>query len=554
MRCTPLLTFLPVVLSIACATRGGGVRDGGTDAGPCTAGTHSCADGVATACGADHVLRTFECDPVQGMVCEPGGCTGVCSPSSITGSYVGCDYVPTVTINPVWSSFHFAVAVASTSDVDTHVTVTRGADTIDMETVPPHGTTVVQLPWVPELKGADFGPGTQAPDPGDSRLVVGGAYRLRTDQPVTAYQFSPYEYTLGPISTTCPNYDPTHGGCNSYSNDASLLLPKNVLGTSYTVAAWASGSAGPSLYAVTATENGTVVTVTGSGVVRAGGGVDASGNGTVMLEAGDVLEVIGTRAEMPMGFGATYHYGTDLTATRVVSNKPVMVIGGNGCANAPTAGAGYCDHIEEVLFPDVNLGMDYYVTVPNGPATADPHTDIVRVVSTVPGTAVHFDPPVSPDVVLDGATPFVDVAVTADVHVTADHPVMVAQYMVGSSVVEEFTPQGDAQGDPSESLAVPTSRFRRNYQFFVSQTYATSFVNIVAPTGATVTLDGVALPASDFTAVGGAAFGVAHHHLDSIHEVHQLTSDQPVGITVYGYAPYTSFMYPGGLDLVGNLI
>jgi hypothetical protein len=30
---------------------------------------------------------------------------------------------------------------------------------------------------------------------------------------------------------------------------------------------------------------------------------------------------------------------------------------------------------------------------------------------------------------------------------------------------------------------------------------------------------------------------------------HRLDADRPVGVGVYGYGPYTSDWYPGGLDL-----
>ena len=35
----------------------------------------------------------------------------------MTRSYIGCDYWPTVTTNPVWSIFDFTVVVANTQSV-----------------------------------------------------------------------------------------------------------------------------------------------------------------------------------------------------------------------------------------------------------------------------------------------------------------------------------------------------------------------------------------------------------------------------------------------------
>jgi hypothetical protein len=31
---------------------------------------------------------------------------------------------------------------------------------------------------------------------------------------------------------------------------------------------------------------------------------------------------------------------------------------------------------------------------------------------------------------------------------------------------------------------------------------------------------------------------------------HQISAPQPVAISVYGYGDYTSYWYPGGLDLI----
>src|SRR5689334_20278457 len=60
----------------------------------------SCQDGVATMCGATgEGPVTFACDAEQGMTCAPDGCHGACSPMDLGGSYIGCDYWPTVTWN-----------------------------------------------------------------------------------------------------------------------------------------------------------------------------------------------------------------------------------------------------------------------------------------------------------------------------------------------------------------------------------------------------------------------------------------------------------------------
>src|SRR6185436_13440806 len=92
----------------------------------CIPGKTSCADGRASWSRDDGTRAEFECDAMQGLSCEPSGCVGPCALNEIHDSYIGCDYYPTVTLNPVWSGFSFAVAVANTASDPTHVTITRG--------------------------------------------------------------------------------------------------------------------------------------------------------------------------------------------------------------------------------------------------------------------------------------------------------------------------------------------------------------------------------------------------------------------------------------------
>ena len=66
--------------------------------------------------------------------------------------------------------------------------------------------------------------------------------------------------------------------------------------------------------------------------------------------------------------------------------------------------------------------------------------------------------------------------------------------------------------------------------------------------GAKVTLD--AAPVAGFKPIGATGFGVVRLALgDNIDGNHDIQSDKPVGISVYGYGQYTSYWYPGGLDL-----
>jgi IgGFc binding protein len=502
----------------------------------------SCSNGVGKFCLADGSgYETFDCDPVQGMQCDPDGCKGSCAPPALADSYLGCDYYPTVTPNPVWSGFDFAVAVANAGQSATTVHVTRGATAVKTLSVAPGALQVIKLPWVSELKGGDVDACQTPPEPGVTRIVQGGAYRLRTDQPVTVYQLSALEYQISPAPAQCPLGENCPGGqgneCLSYSNDASLLLPATTLTDDYASIVWPSTNKRSGFLAVTATQDATQVQLFGNGQFAAGAGIAASGNGTVTLNRGDVLLALADHSVAPGSYGA------DISGTRIKASHPVQVIGGQSCANIPTATTDACDHIEHAMLPVETLGNDYLVTFPAALASTSPH--VVRIEAIQSNTHLTFDPSSisAPTTLQPASAPLELDNVTKDFRVTSDKPLLVVQFMQGQASV----PSGS--GDPSMAVDVPTAQFRKSYIFFASSTYDTNFVNIIAQSSAAVTLDGSVVPTSEFSSIGASGYSVARHQLTGSSEVHTIKSDAGFGILVYGYGRYTSYMYPGGLDL-----
>lgn len=497
----------------------------------CLPNTGTCNGQVGTGClpdGSGTVQET--CDQVQGTSCNPntGRCDGACGLAQIGKSYIGCDYWPTVTANMVDdSTFHFAVAVSNTTQSDASVTVTQGANTLAMVMVKAFSVQVIQLPWNLTLKGPyspfviDF--------PG-SVQVTQGAFRLRSTQPVTVYQFNPLEYTLN--------------GNFSYTNDASLLLPVNAWTPNYWVAARHHFYVTSGFYAVTAKDDNTTVTVTpgpNGGIVKAGvNGIATNGQGQVVLNAGDVLEVV-TDASIPMDQSDP----DDVTGTHVQADKPVQVIGGHQCTYIPDSVAA-CDHLEESMFPEETLATDYIVSaplIPTGGAT--PKVEMVRIVATQANTMLTYDPPQAgaPSVIAT-AGDWVELPDNAnDFKISANQPILVAQYMEGQEA-------GGNSGDPAMALAVATPQYRKDYLFHAPTNYDFSYVNIVAPTGAMVTIDGVMVPANSFTAIGNSGFSVSRQSVSNAgNGNHIAVGNMPFGISVYGYGQYTSYWYPGGSDL-----
>jgi hypothetical protein len=102
-------------------------------------------------------------------------------------------------------------------------------------------------------------------------------------------------------------------------------------------------------------------------------------------------------------------------------------------------------------------------------------------------------------------------------------------------------------GDPALILAVPTERFRTELVFVTPDTYLQDYATVVAPSGATVLVDGRPLPAADFVPVGASGYSVSRISLpDGLHVVR---ADQPVSLVVHGYDDDVGYGYPAGLGL-----
>ena len=531
-------------------------------------------DGSADGSGPDGTTGSSSGSPEGGacIVCGDGGVSSsggssggssspiptTCADSITRNSYIGCDYWPTVTLNPVWPEFDYAVAVSNPQTSAVTVTISGGAlSAPTVVNVPAGQVQAITLPWVPELKGPTFDQNTAVGDPGQSRIVSGGAYHLTTSLPVSVYQFSALEYeidagTTDPDGGTCPGEGEAGAGphCYSYSNDASLLLPSNVASGDYGVLAWPSFAATPGFLAVVATVPNTSVTVYPAGRVQ---GVPGTGPALMvrgdsytytLANAGDVLEMFSDTGDIH-----TPVYTQDLSGTILHADQPVVTYGGHGCTFIPENKKA-CDHLESSMFPVESLGTDYIVTMPHTPHGEG---EWVRIMAFYDNTKVVFDPPVSGTngAVLNVGDVLDLPSVSQAFAVHANGRIFVAHYELG-----EFTNFPDDSGvptpdlgDPSECPAITISQYRSTYTFLAPSSYAQNWIDVIAPTGATVTLDGTTIPASDFTPIGSQPFVLAHEQLPTGQQGHSATGTQPFGLYVYGYGSRTSYMYPGGLDL-----
>lgn len=301
-----------------------------------------------------------------------------------------------------------------------------------------------------------------------------------------------------------------------YTTDAFLGLPVDVQTTEYVVLAFPYQFSA-SEFAVVATDDGTDVTYVPTANTTSG--VTSGTPKTTTLNKGEALPVSSTTG--------------DLSGTTITSTKPVAVMAGQQCADVPTTSYSACDHLLEQI-PATAIWGKTFQTVPLKTRIGG---DTFRIVAKDDNTAVA----------INGAT--VATLNKGQVHqqiidgqstITADKPVLVAQYSNGSSF-------DNVTSDPFMMLITPSEQYLSDYTFTTPATgFAQNFVNVVTPTSAIgqVKLDGAVVPAGAFTPIGSSGFSGAQ--LDLTLGSHTMTSTEPFATFVYGFDEYDSYGYPGG--------
>ncbi len=420
----------------------------------CEPGSRRCtADGARVEqCGMDGMTWSAmtTCNAAGGEVCEGFRCVNLCQRAAGQRSYLGCEYWPTTLPNPLLtnqSAFTFAVTIANPNAFAVTATFSGGGlATPRVVSVPANTTQTEVLPWVSSLSTLSA-----------SALVRNGSYRLVTNAPVAVYQFNPLQFQSG--------------GANSFTNDASLLLPTHVLTGNYMIMSHGAWMSYGSFGAIVGTRDGTTVSVALRAPIAAGTGVAAAGAGTTatyMLNRGDVLVLTNTT-------GNAACTGGDMTGSVVTASAPVAAYGGHVCTQMP-CGSAACDHLEEALFPVETWGTSYVVSGLRERSPSEP--SVIRILSRTAGNVLTFTgiarPPQCPAMLNAGE--YCEFQTVPDFQVSGSGPLFIAQFMMGQGAVPGV-------GDPAMVLEVPTQQFRTNYVFNVPASYTTNFVTVVFPTG-----------------------------------------------------------------------
>ena len=313
-----------------------------------------------------------------------------------------------------------------------------------------------------------------------------------------------------------------------FTSDAYLGLPVDVLNNDYVAMTWSDEfrtiNVQNGQVLIGAPFDNTEVTIIPTNDLK--GGFAAGTPFTITLNRGE-----GFFAETTSGDGLS----SSLAGTSIKSTRPVTVINGNRCTDVLNSA---CDHITEQAQPIQSWGNQVFVqNLPNR-LNGVPY----RVIASEDNTTITQNGVV---VATIDADEFYETAELPGSHVfEGDKPIFVAQFMSGVSN------PGATLGDPAMGNMAPSEQYLQGYTFSTvgGNQFVQNFVTIIAEdadvTGGTILLDGVAVPAGDFSPIGTTGFQAAV--IPIADGTHTTSSNGFHGITVEGYNSADSYVFPGG--------
>lgn len=186
----------------------------------------------------------------------------------------------------------------------------------------------------------------------------------------------------------------------------------------------------------------------------------------VLLERGDVYQsTVAERQTSSTPF-------PDLTGTKIIASKPVAVFSGHECSFVPLPSKfrKTCNHLIEQVPPISSWGKHFFLGMP-----AKRTSYVFRVLADRDSTAVYLD---NKPAYMLMAGQFIELRMKNDLTLSADKPVLVAQYSEGYG-------NGDNIGDPMMLYVSPTNQFLRQYYFSTPNDgdwY--HYINVIVPTKA----------------------------------------------------------------------
>lgn len=497
-------------------------------------------------CAADGTASTEKLGDCYGadQACVAGACKSGCEAVASQGSNVGCEFWA-VDLDQEYDFSNDAagaawgVVIANPGGQPADVTIEQNDGAPGAA---PQITTVKQLVIASgkvetvtmptrevdgSLTGKNEGAGT---------VLSSRAFRITSSAPVVVYQLNALAQT--------------------FSNDGSLLIPKNGLGRVHRVLTYPTGNpisilgmpVSRAYITVVGVEGETNVTIrTSTPTLGAPGYPALAKDGEVKVKLGP-FDVFNLESDGMPG---------DFSGSVVTADKPIVVFTGTELSGAPNQtkdipqleGGGTCclDHLEEQLFPVESYGKKF--AIPHSAVrstTGYVEPDVIRImgVATTAVVKTNLPPPNDSFTLAPGEVR--ETWTQKDFVLDATEPVAVAQILVAQEQID-----GPYTGDPSLTLFPAVDQFRRSYLFGTPKSWDTNYIVISMPKGTNVTIDGAAVPGSCAMRTMGIVGGIEYESRTCPLSAgpHAMAGDKPFGITAYGYGRAGSYAFVGGANV-----
>lgn len=329
-----------------------------------------------------------------------------------------------------------------------------------------------------------------------------------------------------------------------WSSDSFVALPLDALGTDHVVLSYPNtqrpnplgdifeaNSDFPSQFAVVGTVNGTRVQITPSARLN---NQPNTNSFAVTLDAGEVFLA---QAEGPTG--------TDLTGTRIVADRPIVVYGSHQRTNIPFSQTVGRDHLVEQL-PSIDHWQTRAMVSPHYQILKSvPDENIVRVLAAYDNTIVSID---SVRYATLQANQHIELPLDRPKLITSTRPVLVAQYHHSSVDENKISVPNDSIGDPFMLLVPSREQFDSMYKFvsYGTKDFRQHYINVVIPTErlSSVVFDGGIAPWRRLERIPKTSYTFATMEVQP--GAHTISARVPFGLYIYGYGPYNSYGHHGG--------
>ncbi|MBK8969474.1 MAG: gliding motility-associated C-terminal domain-containing protein [Lewinellaceae bacterium] len=315
---------------------------------------------------------------------------------------------------------------------------------------------------------------------------------------------------------------------HSMRSEASMVLPVESLGNEYYALSYRGYGNGnttyPSEFLLVGIQDETEITIRLSDQTL--GGKAAGATFTVLLDAGETYQV-------------QARYATnDLSGTHITGNKNFNLLA--GCRWIPMpAGCDYRDNLLEQMLPVSTWGKQF-VTATH----AQMPYDIFRVMASENGTNVTVKGAAATQFTLN-AGEFYEYNTGESTFISADKPIAVAQYIIGS------TCSGYGVGDPAMVMLNSVEQIRDTVTLYNSslENIVENYINVILKTQDIDVTSFDGQPIADLVGVipvtGNPDFSFARLKVQpGAHTI--ISGGCGVIATAYGYGDLESYAYGGG--------